>query len=465
MPWQPLLEGAWNVSARESVQAILADLEARGPEPSGDFSLAGGSAGLAVLYGYLAQNGHGHDSDALARRYLQHAAAAVAERPATASLYSGLTGVGWAMAHLLLEKGIGPFCAKHPWGRSGKMDLSPFPADDLAEIDEVLLDHLDQSPWRDHYDLIQGLVGFGVYALERLPRPAATACLERVVDRLAETAEHQGDGTTWWTDPVWLSAETRAEYARGYYNLGLAHGVPGVIGLLGQVCAAGVARDKARPLLDGAVRWLLEQDGPEGFGYWVGPGARRDKARLAWCYGDPGIAAALLGAARCVGQPAWEAAALAIARRAAQRPFDQSGVRDAGLCHGSAGLGHLFNRMFQATGEPWLAEAARAWFEWTLTMRRPGQGIGGYEAWNSDGAGGQSWSSDTDLLNGAAGIALALLAATTSTEPLWDRMLLVSIPPRVPPEVVRSTRGWRPWLWTAAPPGLSDRLTVTENRP
>jgi hypothetical protein len=440
MAWQPLLEGALKDCAWESVQAIVADLERPGREPSGDFALAGGTAGLAVLHGYLAQAGKGAGNllperpegcfaqkvpdpfsspDALARRYLQHAAAAVAERPGTASLYSGLTGVGWAMAHLQ--------------SRLPDVDRE----DDLAEIDEALLDHLDQSPWRDDYDLVVGLVGFGVYAVERLPRPAATACLERVVDRLAETAERQGEGTTWWTDPAWLPTETRAAFPRGYYNLGLAHGVPGVIGLLGQVCAAGVARHKARPLLNGAVRWLLDHDGPDSFANCVVPGTTGNKARLAWCYGDPGIAAALLGAARCVGEPAWEAAALAIARRAAQRPFDQSGVRDAGLCHGGAGLGHLFNRMFQATREPWLAEAAKAWFERALAMRRPGRGIGEYEAWGSDETGGQSWPSDAYLLNGAAGIALALLAATTSTEPLWDRMLLVSIQPQVPSKAIR----------------------------
>jgi hypothetical protein len=306
------------------------------------------------------------------------------------------------------------------------MDLSPFPADDLAEIDEVLLDHLNQSPWRGEYDLIEGLVGIGVYALERLPRPAAVACLERVVDRLAETAERRGEGTTWWTDPAWLPAETRAEFPRGYYNAGLAHGVPGVIGLLGQACAAGVTLGKARPMLDGAVRWLLDQDGPESFPCWVAPGASGDKARLAWCYGDPGVAAALLGAARHVAEPGWEAAALAIACRAAERPYAESGVKDAGLCHGSAGLAHLFNRMFQATREPRLAETARSWFERTLAMRQPGRGIGGYEAWEQGGA----RSADRGLLTGATGIALALLAATTPIEPTWDRMLLVSIPPR-----------------------------------
>src|SRR5262249_10220302 len=149
-------------------------------------------------------------------------------------------------------------------------------------------------------------------------------------------------------------------------------------------------------------------------------------ARLAWCYGDPGIAAALLWAARCVGEPAWEEEARAIARRAAGRPPDQAGVVDAGLWHGACGLGPLFNRLSQATGDEGRAGAARFWFERALAMRRPGRGIGGYEAW-LPGVGGQDWVGEAGLLNGAAGIALALLAATTATEPAWDRVLLVAV--------------------------------------
>ena len=411
MAWQPLLECALKQRALESVQAIVGDLESPGREPFGDPSLAGGTTGLAVLHGYLALTACKPERDAVACRRLQHATAAVADNPTDASLYSGLTGLGWAMAHLQ--------------GRLPGLDAE----DSLAEIDEVLLDHLNRSPWPDDYDLISGLVGFGVYALERLPGPAATACLERVVDRLAETAEHREDGVTWWTDPAWLPSETRAKFPSGYYNLGLAHGLPGVIGLLGHVCAAGLARDKARPLLDGAVRWLMAQDRPDGFPYWFVPGAPEEPARSAWCYGDPGIAAALLGAARCVAEPHWEAVALAVARRAAERPFEEAGVKDAGLCHGCAGLGHLFNRMFQATGEPELAQAARAWFERTLAMPRPGRGIGGYEAWMPSDDSDATWRSDPGLLSGSTGIALALLAATAPIEPAWDRVLLVDIPP------------------------------------
>jgi hypothetical protein len=356
----------------------------------------------------------------------------MAEKPASASLYSGLAGVGWTLAHLR--------------GRVSGLDGT----DDLAEIDEVLLDHLDQSPWGEDYDLICGLVGFGVYALERVwvarpesskgvPGPLstpfedsgrATQCLKRVLDRLAETAKRCEAGFTWWTNPAWLPVETQAKVPAGYYNLGLAHGVPGVIGLLGQACTTGIAGTRDRSLLEGAVAWLLAQRGPGGFAAWVEPGRVGDgPARLAWCYGDPGVAAALLGAARCVREPTWESEALAIARRAAARPPEHAGVRDAGLCHGAAGLGHLFNRLYQATGEQCLGDAARFWLTRTLQMRKPGRGVGGFEAWQPGEAGDLTWVAEPGLLTGAAGIALALLSATTPIEPAWDRVLLVAVPP------------------------------------
>jgi lantibiotic modifying enzyme len=410
MSWQPLLQGGLKEHAEDAVHAIVGDLSAPGRDIAENPSLAGGISGLALLHCYLAQSQRGPDHAALAGRHLHRAITAVADSPTCAALYSGLTGVGWALAHLQ--------------GRLPDLDGE----DDLAAIDKALLSHLDQSPWRDDYDLIGGLVGFGVYGSERLPRPAALACLECVAERLAETAEHRAEGITWWTNPAWLPAEARARYPQGYYNLGLAHGVPGVIALLGQVSSVAAAR--ARPLLDGAVRWLLAQQLPGGYPHWVGPEGTDRPGRLAWCYGDPGVAAALLLAARCVGEPAWEREARAVARRAAGRPPDQAGVMDAGLCHGAAGLGHLFNRLFQATGDPSFAEAARAWFERALLMRRPGRGVGGYEAWQPGDDGAPAWVADPGLLTGSVGIALALLAATTAIEPAWDRMLLVAIPPR-----------------------------------
>jgi hypothetical protein len=427
--WWPILDGA----LRRQALAVAAEIaEAlRDPPPAcvpekapemgraqavEDGSLAGGRAGLAVLFAYLAQaRSEPGDAD-VAVRFLNDAIEAVASVPMSDALYGGFTGVAWTVAHL-----------------QERLSL-PSEEDPNEAIDDALVDSLNRSPWPGEYDLISGLVGLGVYALERLPRPTAHACLERVIARLAEMAERGEHGITWFTPPEWLPDWQREHCPQGYYNLGLAHGVPGVIALLGGACAGGVARAEAQPLLQGAVEWLLRQKLPEragsSFSSWAGPGVERDASRLAWCYGDVGASAALLYAARCVGEPVWEREALEIARGAAQRPPEQSRIVDAGLCHGAAGLGHLFTRMYQATGEPVLGEAARFWLDRTLTMRRPGEGVGGYLAWEPRGAGDVRWVADPGLLTGAAGIALALLAAATAIEPAWDRMLLVSVPPR-----------------------------------
>src|SRR5437879_1963302 len=100
MPWQALLEGSLKERARESVQAIVADLEVGVRQPLGGPSLAGGTTGLAILHAYLAETEPEPESATIARRCLEHATAFVAKQPGTASLYSGLSGVGWAVAHL-----------------------------------------------------------------------------------------------------------------------------------------------------------------------------------------------------------------------------------------------------------------------------------------------------------------------------------------------------------------------------
>ena len=117
-----------------------------------------------------------------------------------------------------------------------------------------------------------------------------------------------------------------------------------------------------------------------------------------------------------------------IGRRAAARPAEQSDVVDGGLCYGAAGVGHLFNRLFQATGERRFSAAARFWFERTLAMRHPNKGIAGFVAYQPrpNRPNEPRWIAAPGILQGAAGIALALLAATTPLEPEWDRMLLLS---------------------------------------
>lgn len=408
--WRPILRGAIAKEAFEAVAAVAADI-GKVPPLARDGSLASGAAGLAVCHAYLSRARSAHDDERAALARLQEAGEAVASVTMGPSLFGGFSGVAWAMAHLH-EKFI-----------------SSDAGESTEAVDEALMGYVSRPGWRGDYDLITGLVGLGVYALERMPGPAARACLEGVIDRLAETAELRPDGITWHTPPELLPSHQRKDCPSGYDNLGLAHGVPGVIALLGMAHAAGIRRRVSRRLLDGAVSWLLRQkltDSPGArFPAWLAAGWKGERCRSAWCYGDPGVAVALFSAARCVGNLDWEREALELARGAARRPPDQAGVVDAGLCHGAAGLAHVFNRMFQATGDPTLRRASRYWFQRTLAMRRPGRGVGGFMAREVDAKGRETWI-DEPALFGAAGIALALLSAATSQEPEWDRMMMVS---------------------------------------
>lgn len=376
-------------------------------------SLAGGSAGVALFFSFLSflrpEVGERVSEEAL--ELLGHSIDAVADHRQSPSLYSGFTGIAWAVQQCRV--------------------LVSQDEDPNTDIDDALGAYLAQGPWRGAYDLISGLVGYGLYGLER----HKASLLGTVIDRLSETAVIKPDGVTWFTPAYLLPEWQRSLYPEGYYNLGLAHGVPGVIALLAQACAEGVSWGKARPLLDGAVRWLLSKKNPDGNDYCFanllrgdGAGSEGPSSRLAWCYGDLGISAALLWAARSVDEPSWEREAIDIAKRAARRPVAQSGVKDAGLCHGSAGNGHLFNRLYQATREQVFLDAARDWFSWTLAFRQPGKGVGGFLAWRN--LHGVEWEALPGLLEGAAGIGLALIAAVSSVRPDWDRMLLVSVPPR-----------------------------------
>ena len=419
--WSPLLEGKPAETAFATIAGIVESITGSARSTSNAEAqpcsidgacLASGQAGLAIFFAYLAQVDGFESSTQAADGFVDAAIDAVARTNMSASLYGGFPGIAWAIAHL--------------------SDQLFDQFDDLnAEVDATLQQYVELSPWPGEYDLVTGLVGIGVYALERLPHSSGAELLARVVLKLHEIAERNEDGATWFTAPSLLPDWQRRVCPHGYYNLGLAHGVPGVIAMLAGACRAQIADDVARPLLDDAVRWLLSQrlpnSAPSAFSTWAGRGLSAHHSRSAWCYGDPGIAAALLCAAKAVDHPDWRANALAIARKAADRPSNDTGVRDAGLCHGAAGLGHLFNRMFHITGDTHLGEAARFWLTRALNMREPGTGIGGYRAFFPREDGTEQWVNEPGILSGSVGIALALLAACTSIEPSWDRMLLVSL--------------------------------------
>ena len=417
--WQPIANEAtqgecWSTIA-DIDRALTAHLAQQqdAPDPYPDTRLSAGIPGVALFFAYLdrrrRKRPRRRSGDGVARPDHRRSG----RRPSLPALYSGFCGAGWVITHLTrtLYEGDG----------------------DLAgELDDALRHLLSDLKEKPPFELLGGLAGYGTYLVERLPAPSAMELLRRVIDLLDSSREAAG---VWYTNPDWLPAWQRELMPRGCYNLGVAHGVPGVIGFLAAAWREGFRDPRIPPLADDAVRWLLRKRDrgrrARSLAH-VPPDDAPRQTRTAWCYGDLGIAAVLLSAAMSFDpRRDWYDEALLVARAAARRSFLETKVIDVGLCHGAIGLAPFFNRIHQATGDGMLCDAAAAWYQHALAMRRPGEGMAGLLSWVDKASATQGeWESEPGFLSGIAGVGLALLAAVTDLEPLWDRVLLVAVPPR-----------------------------------
>lgn len=329
----------------------------------------------------------------------------------------GLTGVAWGIRKLL----------------GTDQDLAE---DFSAELDELLARQLNAARWLGYYDLVSGLVGLGLYAIEHPDPKWRRHLTSQVLRQLEVLSETTSAGTTWHRVPELLRPMLQSRYPGGSYDLGVAHGVPGVIGFLARCSELDGCSDLASDLLVGAVKWLLghkrikgaisDSDGDQT--YFSYSAERSDKSRLAWCYGDLGISFVLLRAAKALGRSDWLGFALQLARNCARRRGPETKVMDMGLCHGSAGVALIFFRLLQQTGDSTFAEASAYWLQRTLDMRMP-------EMRRSAGVFVMKYSDDgrfpmenMGYLAGAAGVGLAVLTCITGDADRWDAPLLTDLP-------------------------------------
>jgi lantibiotic modifying enzyme len=380
-------------------------------------SLASGAAGVALFLGYHAVARGDARSRARAEQLLQASIDGLGQSQVSASLFCGFTGVAWVTDRLLAL-----------FGESWDDDPN-------AEIDAVLYDHLTRdSAALGEFDLIDGVVGVGVYALDRPTHTGAGRLLAPVVSILAEQLQSQVPRGRAIPTRRALVTRAGAELADGAFNCGMAHGQPGVIALLARIAREVPSlRETARTLLADVVDWQLAQQLPAPsssvFPDFAGPAVEPAPARCAWCYGDPGVATALMAAAHASQRDDWWARARQILRAAAMRDPIEGSVQDAGLCHGSSGVALILMEAARVTSDPALNAAAHDWLNRILQARQAESGIAGWMTYSRERTIDGEWVEDPCFLTGAAGIGLTLLRAAGLTDADWTTPLLIG--PRV----------------------------------
>ena len=100
-------------------------------------------------------------------------------------------------------------------------------------------------------------------------------------------------------------------------------------------------------MLLGGVNYILKAQSHDPgdfslFPNWIPKGEtqnEKQKSRLAWCYGDPGISLSLWKVSKALNDPVLGNTAMTILKHAARRTSpEDSLVLDTGLCHGSYSL-------------------------------------------------------------------------------------------------------------------------------
>jgi hypothetical protein len=415
MGWTPILLSS--KLADESWRSVYAIAEAvvRHEYLPSIYRRPGDKCGEALLFGYLALSTNEGGAWVEQTESCSNAAIEDAESLAgSTALYGGLSGLGWTVEHL---------CRAFGQDEGSGIDLN-------GDIDSAILLQLARREWPGPYDLVYGLVGVGIYFLERLPCEAACRGIRLVMDHLEALSQWTDEGLTWLTRPELLSDAEREYFIGGNYNLGCAHGIPGILYLLNEVAVTSIDC-RAADLLEHAMRWFIARKRPTGslswFSSFYSASVQSDDSRLGWCYGDLGILTVLLQIARRTGREDWREFAQNLLEHCLAWPPERAQVNDAPLCHGAAGVAHLFNRIYHTEGDVRCREASLKWFERALGMRRPGEGVGGFFARATRGLDARVvWDPNPAFLDGSIGIALALLAGLCPIEPRWDRLLLAS---------------------------------------
>ncbi len=300
----------------------------------------------------------------------------------------------------------------------------------LGNLDDFLESSLQVDKRYNFYDFLHGNIGIGLYFLKRYENTASTELksnykryLLKIISKLQETALIKGNTAKWESNLIF------SEKLRGY-NLSLSHGISSITNFLARLAEHSDFKDATITLLQQATNYILQQHydsvtSTSCFPDWITTTNEKSKnARLAWCYGDLGIGISLWRAGKILSDQELCKKALTVLKHSTKRrDIEEARIMDAGLCHGSYGVAHIFNYMYKETQEPVFKETAIYWLQQALDMAIHKDGYAGYYQWR--GGDNPGWRKEVNLLEGISGIGLAIISHLASFETKWDECLMI----------------------------------------
>ena len=366
-----------------------------------------GKLGVSLFSFYYGRQFKNEDFIDLGYDYIEEVISTINIQNREFSLCNGICGFYWLIKHLEKEKFI---------------ETGAFQDSEILE--EYLLARLDKEIKLNNWDYLHGSLGI-IWTLLNYRHYLIRERSFYLLEQLEKSCDLFSNGR------MALRSRLIDSNNRPYdvYNLGLAHGLPGVLLILSTFIKKGIQPDYSKDILQKIYKYLESQKlnykiTGNFFKNWllVNEGIESKQSRLAWCYGDLGIGYALYEVGVNIADDDLKKNAIEILLNSTKKKtIEESAVVDAGLCHGSVGIAHIYNRLFRKTNIYEFKKMSLFWYQKTLELARFKDGYAGYKANDR-----RKWVSEYNLLVGISGIGLSLMSATSHYEPKWDNCFMLS---------------------------------------
>ena len=291
------------------------------------------------------------------------------------------------------------------------------------DLNHYLIHSMDRFMDNRYYDFMHGALGIGLYFMKQGKEIKPVL---KLIDFLYDTAEKDPQKKIF----KWKSITNMDEGTVGY-NIALSHGISSIVLFLARVITNRIEHDKLHDLLEGAVNYLLSQEIDVNlYGSYFPPQSLENensfigKSRLGWCYGDLGVAYSIWYAGKTLGNKGWSDKGMNILINSTERKeVIDNYVFDAGLCHGSAGIAMVYNRLFLETNSTLFLNAYYYWLELTLMFSTFIDGLAGYKTFQGSD---KESERDYNLLTGVSGIGLMFVSYLLNNKQKWDELFLLS---------------------------------------
>jgi len=373
-------------------------------EPA-DISLMTGHAGIALFY-YLYGKHKGTETseNGLDQSIQELAESSIVEMHP--SFCTGKSGVNWLFTFLYHNDVI------------SKTDRDFLCDDDDDRYEEIALFMLKNS----NYDFLHGAIGIAYYLLysNTYKNPGFFHDILNGLNALIDESHDR--------KMIPYFDGEKGALAINQVNMGLAHGLPSVLKFCLQCYNQNICPAQAKSLAILIIDYLKNHTNSDKSLSCYSSIITENKSdweysRLAWCYGDLGIGYIIYQAGIIFQDQTNIDFGLGVLKNSTKRrSLEETSANDCGICHGSAGIAHIYNKIWQSTRQPIFKEACDFWVKKTLEFLAGSDWLKGYQKYDGRS---KALKYDNALLEGSAGIGLVLLSYLYE-DFSWDYLLMLN---------------------------------------